>query len=117
VARFEGFAAPALNGGGQGGRGVALFRPSDTRLDAGAVGDGLPVRVIEVRGRGAMRAVECQAVSGHRLTAELPEHIAVHFESGQRVRLTAGRVMVDIAPGARGRAATPVSETAARDRA
>jgi sulfate/thiosulfate transport system ATP-binding protein len=117
VARFEGFAAPVLNGGGQGGRGVALFRPSDTRLDAGAVGDGLPVRVIEVRGRGAMRAVECQAVSGHRLTAELPEHIAVHFESGQRVRLTAGRVMVDIAPGARGRAATPVSETAARDRA
>jgi sulfate transport system ATP-binding protein len=117
VARFEGVAAPALGGIGQAGRGVALFRPSDTRLDGGPVGDGLPVRVVEVRGRGAVRAVECQAVSGQRLTAELPEHIAVHFEAGQRVRLTARRVMVDLPPGARGKAPAPASETTARDRA
>ena len=103
-----------MGGIGQGGRGVALFRPSDTRLDGGPVGEGLPVRVVEVRGRGAVRAVECQAVSGHRLTAELPEHLAVHFEAGQRVRLTAGRVMVDFPPGVSGMAPALASKTTAR---
>ena len=117
VARFEGFAAPALSGVGRVGRGVALFRPSDTRLDAGPVGKGLPVCVVEVRGRGAVRAVQCQSVGGHRLTAELPEHIAVHFESGQRVRLTAGRVMVDLQQAALGEASALASPVAIRDSA
>ncbi|MGI9169644.1 MAG: hypothetical protein ACR2FH_05615, partial [Caulobacteraceae bacterium] len=98
---------------GLAGRGVALFRPADTRLDAGAVGEGLPVRVIEARGRGAVRSVECQALSGHRLTADVPEHLAVHFEPGQRVRLTALRVVVDMSPGARLELSPPKAEAAA----
>jgi len=114
VARFEGFAAPALGDANLAGQGVALFRPSDARLDAGVNGDGLPVRVIAVHGRGAVRAVECQALSGHRLTAELPDHLAIRFEPGQRARLTARRVMVDITRGASSKIAMP---TQARERA
>jgi hypothetical protein len=53
------------------------------------------VRVVQVGGRGAIRTLECLALSGHRLFAELPEHLAVRFEVGQRVRLTAKRVMVE----------------------
>jgi sulfate transport system ATP-binding protein len=95
VARFEGFAAPVI-GGGQGVvRGHALFRPADTCLDAGPTGDGLPVRVVQIEGRGAIRTLECLALSGQRLSAELPEHLAVRFEVGQRVRMTAKRVMVE----------------------
>ncbi|MEO8925820.1 MAG: sulfate/molybdate ABC transporter ATP-binding protein [Caulobacteraceae bacterium] len=114
VARFEGFAAPVIGGEGRAGQGVALFRPSDTHLAGGPVGEGLPVRVVEARGRGAVRAVECQALGGHRLTAELPEHLAIHFQPGQRVRLTARRAMVDFAPGAAGGVETPAP---ARERA
>jgi sulfate transport system ATP-binding protein len=95
VARFEGFAAPVIETGRSAARGQALFRPADTCLDAGATGDGLPVRVVQIAGRGAIRTVECQALSGHRLFADLPEHLAVRFEVGQRVRLTAKRVMVE----------------------
>jgi len=99
VARFEGFAAPLIGDGQSRGlgtvRGQALFRPADTCLDAGAAGDGLPVRVVQIGGRGAIRTLECLALSGHRLFAELPEHLAVRFEVGQRVRLTARRVIVE----------------------
>jgi sulfate transport system ATP-binding protein len=95
IARAEGFVAPALGAGGRDGRGVALFRPYDTRLHAGPTAVGLPVRVVSVTGRGALRTVECQAVSGERFSAELTEQLAGQFEPGQRVRLTAERVMVD----------------------
>ncbi len=96
VALNNGFAAPIVGGGEAEGEGEALFRPSETQLDSGPVGDGLPVRVVQVGGRGALRTIECQALSGHRLFAELPEHLAGHFEAGQRARLTASRVVVDI---------------------
>jgi sulfate transport system ATP-binding protein len=99
VARAEGFAAPALGAAGQDGRGVALFRPYDTRLHAGAGAAGLPVRVVAVSGRGGVaRTVECQAVSGDRFNVELTEQLAGQFEPGQRVRLTAERVVVDFKP-------------------
>jgi sulfate transport system ATP-binding protein len=95
AARFEGFAAPIIGDGQWAGRGQALFRPADTCLDAGPTGDGLPVRVVQIEGRGAIRTLECLALSGHRLAAELPEHLAIRFDVGQRVRLTAKRVMVE----------------------
>jgi sulfate transport system ATP-binding protein len=106
VARFEGFAAPVIGEGQGSARGQALFRPADTRLDAGPAGDGLPVRVVQIGGRGAIRTVECLALSGHRLFAELPEHLAVRFEVSQRVRLTARRVMFE--PGRDGDGKPPV---------
>ena len=108
VARAEGFAAPALNGSERDGQGMALFRPHDTRLHAGANAAGLPVRVLAVSGRGAVRTVECQALSGERFSAELTEQLAAQFEPGQRVRLTAERVMVDFTADRPAKAA-PVS--------
>jgi sulfate/thiosulfate transport system ATP-binding protein len=115
VARADGFAAPVLGSIPGEGRGVALFRPHDTRLHAGAGSQGLPVRVLKVSGRGAARLVECQALSGERFNAELSEQLAGQLEPGQRARLTAERVMVDFAavraprpaPVANLRAATP----------
>jgi len=95
MARAEGFAAPALGAAERDGRGVAMFRPHDTRLHTSPNAQGLPVRVSAVSGRGALRFVECQAVSGEHFSAELPEHLAGQFEPGQRVRLTAERVMID----------------------
>ena len=109
VARAEGFAAQALNGSERDGQGVALFRPHDTRLHAGSGAQGLPVRVLAVTGRGAVRGVECQALSGERFSAELAEHAATQFEPGQRVRLTAERVMVDFTADRPGRAAPVAS--------
>jgi sulfate transport system ATP-binding protein len=96
VARCDGFAAPVIGGAGGTGRGEALFRPSDTSLEAGQIGEGLPVRIVEVRGRGALRVIECQALGGYRLTVELPQHLAGHFQAGQQVRLTARRVVVHL---------------------
>ncbi len=96
VALFDGFTAPTLGGDRQAGRGEALFRPSDVRLDSAPTADGLPVRIVAMGGRGALRSVECQALSGHRVTAELPEHLAGHLEVGQRVKLTVRRVVVDV---------------------
>ena len=95
VARFESFAAPVIGGVEGPAVGEALFRPADTCLDAGLTSAGLPVRIAHIGGRGAIRTLECQALSGHRFTAELPEHLAVRFETGQRVRLTARRVMFE----------------------
>lgn len=96
IARFEGFAAPVAAWGNDG-PGEALFRPSETHLDSGPVGDGLPVRIIAIRGRGLSRAVDCQTLGGHPLTAEIAEHLAMGFEIGQCLRLTARRVVVDTA--------------------
>ncbi len=107
AARFEGFSAPLLGGDGRAGKGVGLFRPSDTLLDAGA--DGLPVRISAIAGRGAIRQIDCQAVSGHHLTADLPEHVAERFEVGQRVRLSARRAMVDYEHAERDRTPAPVA--------
>jgi sulfate transport system ATP-binding protein len=94
IARAEGFAAPTMGQVDREGRGVALFRPHDTRLHPNG-GQGLPVRVVKVSGRGAARLIECQALSGERFSAELAEPFAAQFQPGQRVRLTAERVMVD----------------------
>jgi sulfate/thiosulfate transport system ATP-binding protein len=116
VARFEGFAAPVIGKADQLGQGVALFMPSDTRLDIDGDGEGLPVRVVEAHGRGAVRSVECQALSGHRLTAEMPEHLAARFEAGRRVRMTALRVMIDPAVGEAINSTSPRPRTAARGR-
>ncbi len=102
AARFEGFVAPVISpAGAADGRATALFRPEDTRLDAGPHAEGLPVRIVEIRGRGSLRLVECQALSGHRLVAELSEAAAGAFEAGQRVRLTARRVVIDTVAAAR----------------
>jgi sulfate transport system ATP-binding protein len=99
VARFEGFAAPVVTPADPAdGRGEALFRPDDTRLDAGSHAEGLPVRILEIRGRGSVRQIECQALSGHRVTAEVAEAPAAQFEVGQRVRLTARRVVLSASP-------------------
>jgi len=95
LARFDGFAAPIPGQEGEVGRRVGLFRPCDTELGVEASGDGLPVRVVQIRGRGAMRVIECESAAGHRLTAEVPEHLAADFEAGQRTRLTARRAMVE----------------------
>ena len=97
VARFDGFSAPAMGADRRAGKGMGLFRPSDTYLDASPSAEGLPVRLISISGRGAVRLIECQALSGHRFTAELPEHLAAGFEAGGRARLTARRAMVDLA--------------------
>lgn len=115
VARLEGFTAPILNAAPRNGPGVALFRPSDTRLDAGGGPEGLAVRVTDIRGRGAARVIECKAVDGRRLHAELPQPLAAGFEPGQGARLTAVRVMVDMGQPDRGGAqsagpATPVDD-------
>ena len=108
VARCEGFAAQVVASVGRPPmNGVALFRPADTRLDSAAAAEGLPVRVLAVTGRGALRSVECQAVSGRRFTAELTEQAAAGFEPGRRARLSARRVVVDVAD--RGREAHPPS--------
>ena len=90
------------------GRGIALFRPADTRLDAGANAEGLPVRITEIQGRGAVRLVSCQALSGDRFTAELAEPAAGAFEIGQKARLSARRVVLG-AGGASALATAPTS--------
>jgi sulfate transport system ATP-binding protein len=113
VARFEGFTAPMLGPQGRAGKGMGLFRPSDTLLDAGA--EGLPVRITSVAGRGAIRQIDCHALGGHRLTAELPEHLAARFEVGQRVRLTARRAMVDLEFAERDRVSAAVAPLRSQD--
>jgi sulfate transport system ATP-binding protein len=108
IARFEGFSAPVFAGEAAAGRGIALFRPADTRLDAGANAEGLPVRITEIQGRGAVRLVSCQALSGDRFTAELAEPAAGAFEIGQKARLSARRVVLG-AGGASALATAPTS--------
>ena len=96
VARFDGFSAPVVESAGGGtGRGVALFRPADTRLDGLPGAEGLAVRIVSVTGRGALRSIECQALGGQRFAAELTEQQAAGFGVGQKVRLTAARVVFD----------------------
>lgn len=95
VAVFEGFRAPILGAGSAVGTATAMFRPSETRLDAGPNAEGLPVRVVESRGRGPVRSVECQTLGGQRLVADMPENQAAAFAAGDRARLSAGRVVID----------------------
>ena len=95
VARCEGFTAPVLGHTPSDGPGVALFRPTDTGLDAGQGAEGLPVRVVEVRGRGSLRRVECLAANGRRFTAEMAADLSAVFTSGLDARLTARRVIID----------------------
>jgi sulfate transport system ATP-binding protein len=92
---FEGFRAPVIGAAAVGGAATAMFRPSETRLDAGHNAEGLPVRIVAARGRGALRVLECQALSGQRLVVELPEAQAAGFAVGDRARLSAVRAMID----------------------
>jgi sulfate transport system ATP-binding protein len=115
VARFEGFAAPVICPVRPvDGPAVALFRPEDTRLDAGPRAEGLPARVIEVRGRGPMRGVTCQVLGGQRLVADVTEAAAERFEIGQRVHLTVRRVVLEAEPAARPGAVVEIGAPAAR---
>jgi sulfate transport system ATP-binding protein len=114
VARFEGFSAPVLFPiAPADGQATALFRPADTRLEVGPHAKGLPVRIAQISGRGSIRLVECQALGGQHLVAELAEQSAAQFEVGQSVRLTARRVVLE-APGStrRGAAAERPAATA-----
>ena len=95
LAVFEGFRAQVTGAPAASGSATAMFRPSETRLDAGANAEGLPVRVVETRGRGAVRSVECQALGGQRLVVDLPEAQAAAFAVGDRARLSAARVLMD----------------------
>ncbi len=114
MARFEGFVAPVVTPASPAeGRAQALFRPEDTRLDAGAQAEGMPVRIVEIRGRGSIRLIEIQALGGQRIVVELAEAPASQLETGQRVRMTVRRVVLE-APGA-GRSAAPgVTEVSTR---
>jgi sulfate transport system ATP-binding protein len=97
LARFEGFAAPVIcPAHAANGPATALFRPGDTRLDAGAAGGGMPARVVEIGGRGVVRNIVCQVLGGTRVTAEVAEAAAERFEIGQRVHLAARRVVLDV---------------------
>jgi sulfate transport system ATP-binding protein len=96
MARFEGFAAPVISPADPAdGRAIALFRPEDTRLDAGPRAEGLPARIVEIRGRGPVRSITCHILAGQRLVAEVAEEAAERFEVGQRVHLTVRRVVLD----------------------
>jgi sulfate transport system ATP-binding protein len=96
VARFEGFVAPVICPAHPAdGPAAALFRPEDTRLDAGPRAEGLPARIVDIRGRGPVRSITCQILSGQRLVAEVPEAASERFEIGQRVHLTVRRVVLD----------------------
>ncbi len=105
---FEGFRAP-IQGAAPAGAATAMFRPSETKLDAGPNAEGLPVRVVETRGRGALRSVECQALGGQRLVADMPEAQAAALEPGRRARLSASRVVIDGDGIAAGSAAVPIA--------
>ncbi len=96
AARRDGFAAPVPDDVADG-QAVVLFRPSDTVLDVADGAEGLPVRVIGVSGRGLARRIACQALTGHRFTAEIPTSEAQLFEVGQRARMRASRIVVDSA--------------------
>lgn len=111
VARFEGFAAPVICPVQPAdGPAVALFRPEDTRLDAGPRAEGLPARVADIRGRGPVRSITCQVLSGQRLVAEIAEAAAERFEIGQRVHVTVRRVVLDAGEsGRRGALVEPAS--------
>ena len=104
IARFEGFGAPVIcPARAADGPASALFRPEDTHLDAGPRAEGLPARVVEIRGRGLVRSITCQVLAGQRLVADVAEATAERFEIGQRVHLTIRRVVLDTgeaAPGA-----------------
>jgi sulfate transport system ATP-binding protein len=114
MARFEGFVAPVVTPASPSeGRAQALFRPEDTRLDAGTHTEGMPVRIVEIRGRGSIRLIECQALGGQRIVVELAEAPASQFETGQRVRMTVRRVVLEAA-GVGRPAAQGVTEIAGR---
>jgi sulfate transport system ATP-binding protein len=97
IARFDGFTAPISGAPARDGSAVGLFRPYDTRLDAAPGAAGLAVRVIDVRGRGGVRTVECETKSGVRLSAELASDVAARFAPGAMARLVASRVVVELA--------------------
>jgi sulfate transport system ATP-binding protein len=96
IACFEGFAAPVICPAlPADGPATALFRPEDTSLDAGPRAEGMPARVVEIRGRGPTRSLTCQLLGGQRLVADAAEAIADRFETGQSVRLTVRRVVLE----------------------
>jgi len=115
VARFEGFAAPVICPARPAdGPAVALFRPEDTRLDAGPHADGAPARVVEIRGRGPVRNITCQVLGGQRVIADVAEAAAERFEVGQRVHFSVRRVVLDAGEAARPGAIVEALAPAAR---
>jgi sulfate transport system ATP-binding protein len=95
-ARFDGFSAPiATPLHPAEGPAVALFRPEDTRLDASVGAEGVPVRVVDIRGRGSLRLIDCLAVGGEHLIAEVAEAAAGPFRVGREARLVARRVVIE----------------------
>ncbi|MGH7023287.1 MAG: sulfate/molybdate ABC transporter ATP-binding protein [Caulobacteraceae bacterium] len=92
---FDGFETPAIGTATSSGRGVGLFRPSDTNLAAGDTGPGMAVRVTGVFRRGAILRVECEGPGALRLAAEMSDGPAARFIPGEAARLTARRAMVD----------------------
>jgi len=95
VARFEGFASPAVGAVRPDGPGVALFRPHDTVLHDAGAGEGLAARIVGVSGRGAVGRVDCRTLGGVGLAAEMPRHLLSGYEVGQDISLTARRVVFD----------------------
>jgi sulfate transport system ATP-binding protein len=92
-ASFPGFAAPVITPRDPAdGLAVALFRPEDTVLAAEADAEGLPVTIVEIRGRGALRQIDCAGPNGEPLTAEIAAAFAQDFRANQPVRLVARRV-------------------------
>lgn len=93
---FEGFTAPVICPTHPAdGPATALFRPEDTRPDPSSRAEGMPARVVEIRGRGSVRSITCQILGGQRLVAEVAEAAAERFEIGQRVHLTVRRVVLE----------------------
>jgi sulfate/thiosulfate transport system ATP-binding protein len=102
LARFDGFTAPVICPARPAdGPAVALFRPEETRLDAGARAEGSPARVVEIRGRGPVRSITCQLLGGQRVVADAAEAAAERFEIGQRVHFSARRVVLDAGDASR----------------
>jgi sulfate transport system ATP-binding protein len=92
--RFEGFTAEAM-GPVANGRGMGLFRPSETEISA--AGEGLPVRVVAVSGRGPVMRIEVETADGVMLAAEMSAALASQLTPGLPARLTARRAMADLA--------------------
>jgi sulfate transport system ATP-binding protein len=94
---FDGFTAPVITPAAPpDGPAVALFRPEDTILAAGSDAPGTPVTILEIRGRGPLRRIECRTAAGEGLAAEMGEAVAEDFRLNQPVRLTVRRVAVEV---------------------
>jgi sulfate transport system ATP-binding protein len=96
AARIEGYAAPVITPASpREGPAMALFRPEDVRLNLDPGVEGLPARVTDVGGRGAVRRVGCLTAGGARVAADVAEDRAQPLVAGLTVRLTIRRVVLE----------------------